>query len=259
MRNPLLAAPSSDFNAVRDGRRTQPFYVDVDLGTARSLAAGTALVLPIAGNSIYIDPAQQSGFATLHVQDQAALRPTPLTVYPGFIARLPFTFLAVENEAQPGMILRIVYGVDVDFVPSTAAGVSLLTPVSIADAINPTCAIEVTALPTAIGAAQVNAILLPAANPRGIRFKQLLLAATAGAGGTVSSWIIAAATAPTGVADKANAIILASVASANLVTARAELYQLNRTIPPSWGVWNVCDIATAVATGHGSHLSVEVL
>lgn len=256
-RFPTLKVPSSDFQSVRDGLRRLPDYIDVDLSTARS--GSSAAVITFAGNSIYIDQAAASGYATLKLQDTARDRPTPFTVYPGFIARVPFTRIIVENVAQPGKVLRIIYGVDVDFVPAAAAGVTLLAPVSVADVIDPTCAIEVATLPTAIGVDQVTQILAPASNPRGVRLKQALLALTAGGGGTGSSWLIAAATAPVTVADKAAAIILASVASAAGVTARAELYQLNRTIPASWGVWNICTIGGAVATGHGSHTSWEVL
>lgn len=130
----LLNAPSSDFAAVRDGRRSMPLWLDIDLSTARSIANGSAQVLNIAGNSLYSDQNLLQGVATIHFQD-ATLGNTsaPITVNPGFIAGVPFTQLLIENAAQPGYRLRVFYGVDIDFQPGTGGLVNVSGTVSVMD------------------------------------------------------------------------------------------------------------------------------
>lgn len=117
-----LIAPSTDFRAVRDGRNSQVFYVDVALDTARSAAAGTGLVLPISGNSFYCDANPTDGNAFVHFQDTNFDRgPVPLYVSPGVIFNIPYTKVLIENSAQPGKKIRITYGVDIDFQPGSVA------------------------------------------------------------------------------------------------------------------------------------------
>jgi urease beta subunit len=121
-----LIAPSNDFRSVRDGRNTQLFYVDIALDTARSVAAGTQLVLPISGNSFYCDADPSDGNARVHFQDTNFDRgPTPLYVSPGCIFNIPFTQCLFENSAQPGKKVRIAYGIDVDFQPGSVAQIAV--------------------------------------------------------------------------------------------------------------------------------------
>lgn len=118
----ILAPPSDDFAAVRDQRRSRALYLDIDLSIGRSLVGGTQLVLDCSGNSFYADknPMLQ-GVATVHFQDTNFDRTSsPIFVEPGFIARFPFTQLLIENNPQPGRILRFHYGVDLGFVPGNA-------------------------------------------------------------------------------------------------------------------------------------------
>lgn len=132
--NQFLSPPSSDFAAVRDGRRSMPLWLDIDLTTARSIAAGTAQVLNIAGNSLYSDQNLIQGVATVHFQDTALGNTSaPITVNPGFIAGVPFTQLLIENAAQPGYRMRIFYGVDIDFTPGTGGLVNVTGTVSVVD------------------------------------------------------------------------------------------------------------------------------
>lgn len=121
-----LIAPSTDFRAVRDGRNSQVFYVDIALDTARSAAAGTGLVLPISGNSFYCDANPTDGNAFVHFQDTNFDRgPVPLYVSPGTIFNIPYTKILLENSAQPGKKIRIAYGIDVDFQPGSVAQISI--------------------------------------------------------------------------------------------------------------------------------------
>ena len=110
---PGFETPSIDFNPVRDERRAKLFFVDVDLTTARNLAATTAEILNIAGNSFYVDQdPTNTGAAIVHFQDVTLSRASaPVYTGPGFIARVPFTQLLIENIAQPGKRLRIFYGI----------------------------------------------------------------------------------------------------------------------------------------------------
>lgn len=121
-----LISPSTDFRAVRDGRNSQVFYVDVALDSARSAAAGTGLVLPISGNSFYIDANPMDGNAFVHFQDTNFDRgPVPLYVSPGTIFNIPYTQILLENTAQPGKKIRIAYGIDVDFQPGSVSQIAV--------------------------------------------------------------------------------------------------------------------------------------
>ena len=203
---PGIRRPSIDFQDVRDGRRSTPFYVDVDLSTARTIAAGTQLVLPIAGNSFYCDPAIDAsgnpigGVAIVHFQD-TTLNPqgTPFTVAPQFIANVPFTQVLIENPAQLGKRLRIVYGVDIDFRPGINAQVSITGNVSTVNFGN---AYGVGYASTvALAANTPQNVLAAASNTNGVR----VVAAAAEGGNVAPSQsecvLIAKASAPANIAD----------------------------------------------------------
>lgn len=129
---PGVRKPLSNFEAVKTDLQTQLLMYEVDLSTARSLAANTAAELRFAGNALYIDKASDVGNASIIFQDDSRLKPARVYVEPGFIARVPWTRLMIENAAQAGKVLRIFYGVDVDFVPGTSAGVNITGVVDVA-------------------------------------------------------------------------------------------------------------------------------
>lgn len=126
--NPFLKAPSDDFAAVRDGRKSMPLWLDVDLSSARSIAAGTAQVINIAGNSFYIDADTENvGDARVHFQDATLNNASaPIYVSAGSIMTVPFTQILIENDAQPGKRLRILYGVDIDFRAGVNASINAI-------------------------------------------------------------------------------------------------------------------------------------
>lgn len=120
--------PSIDMEAVRDGRRAPLLYLDIPLDTTFTIAAGNAIIYPISGNSLYVDQDTSIvGNAVLHFQDtnlQSAS--APIYVGAGFIAKVPFTQLLVENKtAQSGKVLRVVYGTDVDFTAGVNATLAI--------------------------------------------------------------------------------------------------------------------------------------
>lgn len=121
----LLKKPSTDFSAVRDGRTSMPLWLDVDLTSARSIAAGSCLVINIAGNSFYVDADTTNvGIATIHFQDtNLGNSSAPFVAAPGFVANVGFTQILIENAAQVGKRLRIFYGVDIDFRAGVNASV----------------------------------------------------------------------------------------------------------------------------------------
>lgn len=197
---PGIRRPSIDFQDVRDGRRSTPFYVDVDLSTARTIAAGTQLMLPIAGNSFYCDPVIDSsgnpigGVAVVHFQD-TTLNPqgTPFTVAPQFIANVPFTQVLIENPAQTGKRLRIVYGVDIDFRPGINAQVSISGIVAMADyGYQPGAYYAVAA---ALAAATNEQVIAPAANLNGVLLYDAAMVGTTAAG-SYDTTLLAKSSAP---------------------------------------------------------------
>lgn len=133
MTYPFLEKPSSNFARVRDGRESMPLYVDVDLSVAQSIAGGNPFILPIAGNSFYIDADTANvGNAVVHFQDVSfGTTSAPFFVSPGFIANVPFTQLLIENAAQPGKRLRIFYGVDIDFQAGVNASIAISGTVNV--------------------------------------------------------------------------------------------------------------------------------
>lgn len=111
--------PSVDFDETRKGLRRVPDYFDVDLTSARAISANTQLLLQVAGNSFYVDQNPATvGNATVHFQDSLLGLSTPVYVAAGFACGWPYTQLVIENAAQPGKILRVIYGVDIKIIES---------------------------------------------------------------------------------------------------------------------------------------------
>lgn len=120
--------PSVDMEAVRDGRRAPLLFIDIPLDSVFTVAAGNPLVLPLSGNSFYIDQNPNIvGNATVHFQDTNLQQSSaPIYVGAGFIAKVPFTQLMIENStAQAGKVLRLVYGTDVDFTAGVNATIAI--------------------------------------------------------------------------------------------------------------------------------------
>lgn len=256
-RFPKLAQPMIDMGAVRSRQRTGVLYVDVDLSTARSLAAGTALVLPIAGTILYIDQKQNTGYATVHLVDETfSAGNTPITVYSGYILRAPFTQLVLENVSQTGMTLRILYGVDIDFVPGSGAGVVVTNPVNVLDVLDPSVQVATGAPGNAVGSA-VATVVLPANNPRGIRMRQITQQITAGAGGDILQQVIARPTAPAGPGSSNPGAQLAMLFN-NTTSAVQFQTSLNREIPAGWGLYVTSTINVAVAATNSAYLCFEI-
>lgn len=251
--------PGSDFKSIRTDFQTTPLYYDIDLSVARSLSAGTALQLPFAANSIYIDQKVNTGFATFHFQDDARAGNTPVTVFAGFIARVPITQLIVENAAQAGMVMRVIYGVDIDFVPGAGAGVSVLNAINVNDVVDPSCEIIYPPLTNLVGV-NIDQVVAPASNPSGMMLRELASAIRAGAGGTINLSVVAAATAPVAIfASKTNALQLFFDSEAAGATRTFTLAPLNRKIPAGWGIWVITSIGVSVALTLASYVSVEKL
>ena len=124
-----MAAPATDFEALIDGRRSPLRVYELDLASARSFTGNTAAQIKITGNSFFIDQAADVGNASVifeGVQDDSNPNiVVPVYVQPGFVSRVPFASIRVANTAQAGKKLRIIYGVDVDFVPSVNASVAV--------------------------------------------------------------------------------------------------------------------------------------
>lgn len=253
----VLTRPADDFSAVRDGRRAPLLYLDVDLSVARTLA--NAERIPVAGNAFYVDQLGSSGTATAYFQQPYSQAPTPVSVFAGFALRIPWTEVMITNAAQPGKVLRIIYGVDVDFRPATGAGVSLLNPVNVADLIAPECELIRASLPSGVAPFTASTVLAAASNTRGLRVRYVALLGGAGAGGEIVSYVLASPTPPAAFGSKANTVVLASINAANGGRDRSEVHSINREIPAGWGIFNICLIGVAVATAHVLDMSAEVL
>jgi hypothetical protein len=256
---PGVRAPSSDFQGVRDGRRALFFYMDVDLSAARSIAAGTLLNLDLNGNFLYVDQRQNTGFATLHFQDENPAA-TPITMFAGALWKVPFTRVGIENTAQPGQTLRLIYGVDVDALPISAAGVTVLNALNINDQVNPSCQVAYVQGALTIGGNQVTNVVPAANNPRGLVLRKAELGIAAGAGGSVYAVLIAALAAPVSIiGSQANAhsIIWGWTNTAGVSVINMPFSQ--RSFPANWGIWIINTINVAAAPNCDARLSFEAL
>lgn len=256
-RFPAMLRPTSDFQAVRDGRQTAPMYVDIDLATARTAGTSTCLELPIAGNVLYFDQRPGSGIATIYLENDDR-NDTPLTVFAGFKAKIPFTRIYVENAAQPGLRLRLVYGVDIDLEPGIGAGVSVLNPVAVQELMPPATSsfrhFSLSVPVVAIGNAVTN-IHQWNVNTAGAVVKGCFLSGAAGAGGTLTIGVYVANNAwPGTFASYTSGLRFLAVLQNYSTTIEQLWVPMNVRIPPSvnLGVF----YSAAVATG-GAEFGVE--
>jgi len=253
-----FSRPSSDFFSARSELRATPQYRDIDLSVARSIAAGTAQPLTMAGNFLYVDQKAASGYATLHFQDDVSVGNTPITVYPGFMAKVPFTQLILENVAQPGQVMRIVYGTDLDFLPvPTAAGVTVLNSLNVNDVIADTCQHIYNGGAAPVGF-NVTALIAPATNVRGVRVRYAGLQDTAGAGGAIASFIAARIGPPASFASSAQMVFLLQNGTSAATIQLNQAENLNRTIPAGWGLYHCSNVIVAAGTSAGM-IGAEVL
>jgi hypothetical protein len=130
-------ASDVDFNQVRDGRRSPLFYADIDLSTARSIAAGTNEIITVAGDSFYsdLDPVNQGDAVVTFEDTNLTAHGAPVYVARGQIVSVPFTRLLIENAAQPGKRMRFFYGVGLDFRPGASSSVNVSGTVEVIDTI----------------------------------------------------------------------------------------------------------------------------
>jgi len=252
----VLLRPDIDFSQVRDGRRSPLFHYDVDLSTARSVAAGTHLVLPLAGDSFYIDKDPLIvGAATVHFQDTTfGNAPAPVYCERGFIGKVPFTQLLIENIAQPGMIFRIHYGVNIDFLPGASTSTQITGAVSIVDTVASNAQHNFNQYGTPLGN-NMNQIIAPAANTNGILLKAVYGRALALATGEVISTLIASPINPVDNLSGPNRIVIGIVDAVGSAAASSvdlfRAYNYSRNIPAGWGVF-AYDQGFTVAGGNRS-------
>lgn len=242
-----LIAPSTNFAAVRDGRNSQVFYVDVALDSARSAAAGTALVLPISGNAFYCDANPGDGNAYVHFQDTNFDRgPVPLYVSPGVIFNIPFTQVLIENTAQPGKKIRIAYGIDIDFQPGSVAQIAV-TNAGGYTAVRPEAPTDNFGNNGALLANTPLTIFTPAANVNGAIILSAALGNVNATGG--DQVFIAKNAAPANILD--GQVILQSLTSVNAGSwsGNAQL-SIPQYIAPGLGFYFISNFATAAGAGN---------
>lgn len=237
-----------NFQRVRDGRNALPFYFDLDLSTARSVAAGTHFIANVAGDSFYADANPIDGNCVVHFQDTNLDRAAvPFYVSPGFIANVPFTQLLIENAAQPGKKIRISYGVDIDFQPGSVAQIAVSNSGGYT-AVRPEAPTGSYGSLAGIAANTADVVFLPAANTAGA----ILLSAD------LSIWdnttnataaFVAKNAAPITIVD--GSVIIASKATGGAGATIASNAQLNypQYIPAGLGLYFISNVALIPAAG----------
>lgn len=133
----VLQQPTTNYSAVRDGRRGSILYTRVDLSVARTdtgTGANAPLAINVAGNSFYVDADPVDGYATVEFQDSGSdLSSARIYVSPGAIFNIPFTQFKITNPAQAGKSLTIIYGTDIDFQPGSVSQIAIAGNVSLVD------------------------------------------------------------------------------------------------------------------------------
>ena len=235
-----------NFQRVRDGRNALPFYFDLNLSTARSVAAGTHFIANVAGDSFYADANPIDGNCVVHFQDTNLDRAAvPFYVSPGFIANVPFTQLLIENSAQPGKKIRIAYGVDIDFQPGSVAQIAV-SNIGGYTAVRPEPATGSWKAYSAFSAATPETIFAPGSNPNGV----IILAAGysgVGSGTLTHATILAKNSAPASSID-GDVILCPSYASD--ASGYREAAQLNtpQYIAPGLGLYFIGAGASSICT-----------
>lgn len=121
----VLLQPTISFDGVRDGRRSTLAWQEIDLSVPRSILNGTHLVINMAGDSFYADKGLSQGNAVVRFQDtNLSAGGFPAFAEPGFIGRVPFTQILIENDAQPGKKFLFAFGVNVDFSAGSSTSVN---------------------------------------------------------------------------------------------------------------------------------------
>jgi hypothetical protein len=249
----ILLRPDIDFAQVRDGRRSGLFYYDVDLSVIHNQSNGTHIVVPIAGNSFYVDknPAL-IGNATVHFQDSNfGTAPAPVFCEPGFIAKVPFTQIFIENVAQPGKVFRIHYGVDIDFQPGASSSVTVNGNVNVVDNVPINTQHIYSGVGVPIGRNVVQ-LLAPGVNINGAFMKGIFgrAGAIAAAGAEITTFCLASLTVPVDEFTAANRIMLGVANAVGSASAQGvDLYRentLSRPIPAGWGIYAV-DVGVVAA------------
>jgi hypothetical protein len=132
----VLQQPTTNYNAVRDGRRGALLYTVVDLSTARTdtgTGANAPLFINVAGNSFYVDADPVDGTAFVEFQDSGSdLSSARIYISPGAIFNIPFTQFKITNPAQTGKTLTIIYGTDVDFQPGSVSQIAIAGTIQVA-------------------------------------------------------------------------------------------------------------------------------
>jgi hypothetical protein len=240
---PGFTAPTTDFGAVIDGRRSPPLIYELDLSSARDYGTNTAVQIRLTGNSFYIDQAPDVGNAYVvfeGVQDNTGplIRPA-IYVQPGFVSRVPFANLWIANSAQAGKKLRIIYGTDIDFLPSLNGQIAISGEVNAIPYGMPFAASYESN--TALAAATPETVFLAAANTNGA----IIWHASAGMQNAVTgnASYVAKATAPASVID--GDVILSQ--TANFVNGANMQLQNPVEIPAGRGLFFISSVLESVA------------
>lgn len=230
------------FSAVRDDRLAKLRHVDVVLDAARDASAGTALDIEISGDAIYIDANPADGNARLFIQSSGnEAGEVPLYVSPGAIFNVPFTKLRIENDAQAGKKIRIVYGVGVEFQPGSVAQLTLAGDVALDAAtlaaleyvsVRPEAPTGSWAISAAYAGGATN-IFTAAANVNGAILLDASLSSY-NSGAATQSILAAKATAPASFSD--GEILLSFNTGAGSMQVPAHL-QTPKYIAPGLGLW----------------------
>jgi hypothetical protein len=133
------------FDRTRQLIATQWASIDIDLGAAMPTLDG--LMLNIAGNVIYVDPAS-TGLATLDLNVQQSAAQAPFLAQSGLVLYGVFYGIKVRWVVQAGLILRIFYATDHKVIPATT-GAQIITSWTAPQTVN-TAIVNTTAVPGSV-------------------------------------------------------------------------------------------------------------
>lgn len=164
-----------------------------------------------------------------------------------------FRDVACKNVSGQAQVVSLFIG-DSRWLDSRITG-----RVSMYENINASCQVQA-AGDTAITAITATALLAAAANVAGVTIRGVSTEAKAGAPGSgTTARLVASPTAPAATNPTATqSILLCTIADSDASYKVQSVFNMNRRIPPGWGIWYMRATSTTIAAANGVSVSFEV-
>lgn len=248
--------PSLAPNQVASKGQKHLTAIDIDLSLGF-----TNQQFSIPGHQLYCDLVS-TGIAFVALDSESPSQDNAVMLTAGGIINHAFSRFRLNAPSQPGKSMRLIVALGAYIRPGGNPNPGNVQ-ISTIETINPQCQMIAADGATAIGGNNQTQIIAPASNPRGVNLRSIEMSNAAGAGGTIASYLVAAASIPSLTLSQptpqANSILLATILNSATTTAFMQDAKPAKIIPPTWGVWRLDSVGTAIAAASKGTISVEFL